>query len=69
MMNAQAWIWTKYIIVYIYLIVNAGAKNQNGTPKNEVNMENSAFPIVGLIGFFLYIYLFKVDILGIITTA
>ena len=38
-------------------------------PKTKLTWKTVLFPLLGLIGFFLYIYLFKVDILGIITTA
>lgn len=38
-------------------------------PKAKVTWKTVLFPILGLVGFFLYIYLFQVDILGIIATA
>ena len=38
-------------------------------PKPKLNWKTALFPIVGLLAFFLYIYLFKVDIPGIIATA
>src|SRR4030066_104941 len=38
-------------------------------PKPKVTRKTAVFPIVGLIAFFLYIYLFQVDIPKIIATA
>jgi len=38
-------------------------------PKPKLSWKTAVFPLLGLIGFFLYIYLFKVDILGILETA
>jgi len=38
-------------------------------PKAKITWKTALFPILGLVGFFLYIYLFQVDILGIIATA
>ena len=38
-------------------------------PKAKITWKTVLFPILGLVGFFLYIYLFQVDILGIIATA
>jgi hypothetical protein len=37
--------------------------------KPKLNWKTLVFPLLGLLGFFLYIYLFQVDILGIIATA
>jgi len=39
------------------------------SPKPKFTWNTVLFPLLGLGGFFLYIYLFNVDILGIITTA
>lgn len=39
------------------------------SPKPKISLKTVIFPIVGLVAFFLYIYLFQVDILGIIATA
>jgi uncharacterized protein (TIRG00374 family) len=39
------------------------------TAKPKLTWKTVVFPLVGLIGFFLYIYLFQVDILGIFETA
>ena len=39
------------------------------SPKPQITRKTLLFPIVGLIAFFLYIYLFKVDIPEIIATA
>lgn len=44
-------------------------KTKMEPPKTKLTWKTVLFPLLGLIGFFLYIYLFKVDILGIITTA
>jgi uncharacterized protein (TIRG00374 family) len=38
-------------------------------PKPKLTWKTLLFPLLGLVGFFLYIYLFQVDILGIIATA
>jgi uncharacterized protein (TIRG00374 family) len=38
-------------------------------PKPKLNWKTALFPIIGLVAFFLYIYLFKVDIPAIIATA
>ncbi len=38
-------------------------------PKPKIGWKSFVFPLLGLFGFFLYIYLFKVDILGILATA
>jgi len=38
-------------------------------PKPKITWKTFVFPLFGLVGFFIYIYLFKVDILGIIATA
>jgi uncharacterized protein (TIRG00374 family) len=37
--------------------------------KPKLTWKTAVFPLLGLLGFFLYIYLFKVDILGILATA
>jgi glycosyltransferase 2 family protein len=39
------------------------------SPKPKFTWKTLLFPLLGLVGFFLYIYLFHVDILGIIATA
>jgi len=38
-------------------------------PKPKLTWKTMLFPLLGLLGFFLYIYLFHVDILGILATA
>ena len=38
-------------------------------PKLRLTWKTAIFPLLGLAGFFLYIYVFKVDILGIFETA
>jgi uncharacterized protein (TIRG00374 family) len=38
-------------------------------PKPKLTWKTAIFPLLGLVGFFLYIYLFNVDILGILATA
>jgi uncharacterized protein (TIRG00374 family) len=37
--------------------------------KPKLTWKSGVFPLLGLLGFFIYIYVFKVDILGIIATA
>ena len=37
-------------------------------PKPKITLKTVLFPLVGLVAFFAYIYLFQVDILGIIAT-
>ncbi len=39
------------------------------SPKPKLSWKTAVFPLLGLLGFFIYIYLFHVDILGIIATA
>lgn len=38
-------------------------------PKPKFTWKTVLFPLIGLLGFFLYIYFFQVDIIGIIDTA
>jgi len=38
-------------------------------PKPKLSWKTAAFPLLGLLGFFLYIYLFHVNIIGIFETA
>jgi uncharacterized protein (TIRG00374 family) len=38
------------------------------SPKPKITLKTLLFPLVGLVAFFAYIYLFQVDILGIIAT-
>ena len=38
-------------------------------PRPKLSWKTVVFPLLGLLGFFLYIYLFHVDILGILSTA
>ncbi len=38
-------------------------------PKPKITWKTVLFPLLGLVGFFLYIYIFNVDLLGIIATA
>lgn len=38
-------------------------------PRPKLNWKTALFPFIGLVAFFLYIYLFHVDIIGIIATA
>jgi uncharacterized protein (TIRG00374 family) len=39
------------------------------SPKPKITWKTFVFPLLGLVGFFIYVYLFKVDIIGIISTA
>jgi uncharacterized protein (TIRG00374 family) len=39
------------------------------SPKPKISLKTVIFPVIGLVAFFLYIYLFQVDIFGIISTA
>jgi uncharacterized protein (TIRG00374 family) len=39
------------------------------SPKPKITWKTFVFPLLGLVGFFIYIYFFKVDVLGIIATA
>jgi uncharacterized membrane protein YbhN (UPF0104 family) len=41
----------------------------NEPPKPKVSLKTVIFPLIGLAAFFLYIYLFQVDIPAIIATA
>jgi uncharacterized protein (TIRG00374 family) len=38
-------------------------------PKPKLSWKTVVFPLLGLLGFFFYIYLFHIDILGILSTA
>ncbi len=38
-------------------------------PRPKLSWKTAVFPLLGLLGFFIYIYVFKVDILGILATA
>lgn len=38
-------------------------------PRPKLSWKTAVFPLLGLLGFFIYIYLFHVDILGILSTA
>jgi uncharacterized protein (TIRG00374 family) len=38
-------------------------------PRPKISWKTAVFPLLGLLGFFLYIYLFHVDVLGILSTA
>ena len=38
-------------------------------PKVKISWKSVLFPLLGLLGFFLYIYVFKVNIIGIFATA
>ncbi len=67
-MIALACIWIKYIIVDSYLSFTL-VQNRLEPPKLKFTWKTAVFPLLGLAGFFLYIYLFHVDILGIISTA
>jgi uncharacterized protein (TIRG00374 family) len=51
------------------LAVTAGCKNTMLSTKPVVTRKTVLLPLIGLLAFFLYIYLFKVDILEIIATA
>jgi glycosyltransferase 2 family protein len=44
-------------------------KNHLESAKPKLTWKTGVFPLIGLAGFFIYIYLFHVDILGIIATA
>jgi uncharacterized protein (TIRG00374 family) len=46
-----------------------GAKARMQSPRPKLSWKTAVFPLLGLLGFFLYIYIFKVDILGIFATA
>ena len=62
--------WTKHIIAdssFFQRLIN-GCRNQMESPKPKITLKTLLFPLVGIIAFFAYIYLFKVDILGIIAT-
>ncbi len=37
--------------------------------KPKLTWKTAVFPLIGLVGFFIYIYFYKVDILGILATA
>jgi uncharacterized protein (TIRG00374 family) len=44
-------------------------KNHLESVKPKLTWKTAVFPLIGLAGFFIYIYLFQVDILGILVTA
>ena len=62
-------IWVKYIIADLFLSVYTVQNRLEPPTKPKLTWKTAIFPLLGLVGFFLYIYLFKVDILGIIETA
>jgi hypothetical protein len=37
-------------------------------PQTKISWKTAVFPLIGIAAFFLYIYLFKVDIAGIFNT-
>jgi uncharacterized protein (TIRG00374 family) len=63
---APNWIWVKYIITKAYF---PSTIDMEPPPRPKLSWKTVVFPLLGLVGFFLYIYLFHVDILGILSTA
>jgi uncharacterized protein (TIRG00374 family) len=62
--------WTKQIIAESsFFCVNRWCRSQMESSKPKITRKTLLFPLIGLVAFFLYIYLFQVDILGIIATA
>lgn len=58
-----------YNCLFVTLLL-CWCKNHLEPPtKPKLTWKTAVFPLLGLLGFFLYIYLFHVDILGIIATA
>ncbi len=47
----------------------AGCRSQMESPKPKITRKTLLFPLIGLVAFFAYIYLFQVDITTIIATA
>lgn len=47
----------------------AGCRSQMESPKPKATRKTLLFPLIGLVAFFAYIYLFQVDITTIISTA
>lgn len=45
-----------------------GVKNFMEMPQTRISWKTALFPLIGIAAFFLYIYLFKVDIAGIFNT-
>ena len=54
---------------HILSAVNCWVQKQMESPKPKITLKTLLFPVIGLATFFLYIYLFQVDILAIIATA
>ena len=52
-----------------YILRSSWCRTHLESPKPKITWKTFVFPLLGLVGFFIYIYLFKVDILGIISTA
>ena len=46
-----------------------GARSHMQLSRPKLTWKMVVFPLLGLLGFFIYIYLFKVDIIGILSTA
>lgn len=44
------------------------ANNKMQMPQTKVTWKTVLFPLIGIVAFFLYIYLFEVDIIGILNT-
>jgi uncharacterized protein (TIRG00374 family) len=44
-------------------------RTQMQPPRPKISWKTAVFPLLGLLGFFIYIYVFKVNILGILATA
>ncbi len=65
-----AWIWINYITAnYVPVRSTRVTELEMQPPRPKIGWKSLVFPLLGLVGFFIYIYLFHVDILGILSTA
>lgn len=66
----MAWTWVNYITAnYVPVRSTRVTKLGMQPPRPKLGWKSVVFPLLGLVGFFIYIYFFHVDILGILSKA
>jgi uncharacterized protein (TIRG00374 family) len=66
----MAWTWANYITTnYVPIRAIRVTKLGMQPPRPKLGWKSVVFPLLGLVGFFIYIYFFHVDILGILSKA
>jgi len=66
----MAWTWVNYITAnYVPVRSTRVTKLGMQPPRPKLGWKSVVFPFLGLVGFFIYIYFFHVDILGILSKA